>query len=617
MLPTSGELKAYWWVRSQYYFKREDAPFIQPVKPKCIDLQRCDSKVVDYVNVVEEDCTLVEQTKKPSCSTLDQVDAVINQGVPLVQQTPHVLRNVGSSYKGLIEPKIIDTVDLLCKQLIYVRPEMEGMFDKLKSKVIDTLTTTLESVRNHAEVVEAEVVNCETNLVECPLVEKDVGVLRVAVDSCDMNLVYCPVVHKENLEPKHFTFTDTQPSTMEHLVNAYAFVSPPFPFYDSPKADKCVEPAQDTNDTDGDYMDFDNKPSQYCLDNMSIGIEKDTQNGELTVTLKRLEQCESVLMSAPPGWKVDWQAPLVGVVVDLVDHHCKDVSGVMRCVVCWRKANRVSGGTVLVCPGLMVLIVLCADLIGTPELDESCEDCDQGDVLRTYFQIHTWGGGWAGGDQDTTLEGMVGGCDVIIILYDEGGGGAVLGFWFKGSGMVLGGVKAGALLWEWVIIWGGDKGKKIKKIANENSNFDTLLKDGNMNLDKLIADVTKFENKFLQMIKASEVNVVKGDGKPVLGKVFEAIGRIKKPEIFKQALYMQQRPKTPQVKKKRKSFNLKPFDFPLSTPSKLDGSQETLQPFKEVLRRLCKSNPNKVTVPTCMKCFLRNSVGPKQMYKFP
>ncbi|GKA11344.1 hypothetical protein Tco_0690777, partial [Tanacetum coccineum] len=285
LLPTSGELKADWLVHSQYYFKGEDAPFIQLVKLKCIDFQRCDSKVVDYVNDVQEDCTLVEQTKNPSCSTPVQVDAVINQDVPLVQGTPHVLGNVGSSYKGLLEPKIIDTIDLLCKQLIDVRPDMEGMVDQLKSKVIDTLTTTLKSARKHVEVVEAEVVNCETNLVECLFVEKDVGVLRVVVHSCDMNLVDYPVVHKENSEPKYFTFTDTQPSIMEHLVNACAFVSPPFPFYDSPKAKKCVEPTQDTNDTDDDYMDFENDPSQYCLDNMTIGIEEDTQNGELTVSL--------------------------------------------------------------------------------------------------------------------------------------------------------------------------------------------------------------------------------------------------------------------------------------------------------------------------------------------
>ncbi|GJX94717.1 RNA-directed DNA polymerase, eukaryota, reverse transcriptase zinc-binding domain protein [Tanacetum coccineum] len=413
LLPTSGELKADWWVRSQYYFKGEDAPFIQSVKPKCIDLQRCDSKVADYVN-----------------------------GVPLVQRTPRVLRNVGSSYKGLIEPKIIDTVYLLCKQLIDVRPEMEGMFDKLKSKVIDTLTTTLESARNHAEVVEAKVVNCETNLVECPLVEKDVGVLRVAVDSCDMNLVDCPVVHKENSEPKHFMFTDTQPSTMEHFL------------------------MHDTNDTNDNYMDFDNNPSQYCLDNMSIGIEKDTQNGELTVTLYEEPQKETA----------------------------------------------------------------------------KCSE-------------HTEKMGLRGED---------------------------------------------------------------KQIANENSDFDTLLKDGNMNLDKLIADVTKSENKSLQMIKASEVNVVKGDGKPVLGNVFENIGRIKKPGIFKQLPYMQQRPTTPQVKKKRKRFNnLNPIEFSLTAPSEHDCSQQTLQPFKEVLRRNCKSNPTKVTVPACMKSFLRNGIRPKQLYKFP
>ncbi|GJS44564.1 hypothetical protein Tco_0594685 [Tanacetum coccineum] len=170
------------------------------------------------------------------------------------------------------------------------RPEMEGMVDQLKSKVIDTLTTTLESVPKHAEVVEAEVVNCETNLVECPLVEKDVIVLRVVIDSCDMNLVDCPVVHKENSEPKRFTFIDTQPSTMEHLVNACAFVSPPFPFYDSPKADKCVEPAQDTNDTDDDYMDFENDPSQ---------------NGELTISLYEEPQKETAKCSEDGNMNLD------------------------------------------------------------------------------------------------------------------------------------------------------------------------------------------------------------------------------------------------------------------------------------------------------------------------
>nr|GEV18164.1 hypothetical protein [Tanacetum cinerariifolium] len=254
-------------------------------------------QVVDYVNGVQDDCTLVEQTKKPSCSTPVQVDAIINQ------------------------------VDLLCKQLIDVRPEMEGMVDQLKSKVIDTLTTTLETARKHAEVVEAEVVNCEKNLVECP-----------------------------------------------------------------PKANKCVAPAQDTNDTDDGYMDFENDPSQYCLDNMTISIEEDTKNGELIVSLYKEPQKETAKCS-----------------------------------------------------------------------------------------------------KHTEKMGLRG---------------------------------------------------KINK-AYKNSGFDTFLKDGNMNLDKLIADVTKSENKY--MIKASEVNVVKGDGKPVLGKLFENIRRIKKSGLFKQLSYMQQRPTTPQV----------------------------------------------------------------------
>nr|GEX73558.1 transposase, MuDR, MULE transposase domain protein [Tanacetum cinerariifolium] len=310
--------------------KGEDAPFIQSVKPKCINFQICESKVADCVNVVQEDCTLVEQTKKPSCLTHVQVDAVINQDVPLVQGTPQVLGNVGSSYKGLLEPKIINTVDLLCKQLIDVRPEMKRMFDQLKSKVIDTLTT-FESACKHAEVVEAEFVNCEINLVECPLVEKDVGVLRVVVDSCDMNLMDCPVVLQrhckinrekvtvstcmksflrngfrpkqlykftwvnydivvdehfrlallglnenktgwmlDDVEPKHFTFTDIQPSTMEHLVNACAFVSPPLAFYDNLKADKCVEPAQV-------YFPLNNPKTHWAL------VELELRTGVITV----------------------------------------------------------------------------------------------------------------------------------------------------------------------------------------------------------------------------------------------------------------------------------------------------------------------------------------------
>ncbi|GJX19698.1 hypothetical protein Tco_0222375 [Tanacetum coccineum] len=192
-----------------------------------------------------------------------------------------------------------------------------------------------------------------------PVVEKDVGVLRAAVVSYEMNLGHCLVDQEDISDPKNLTYRDTQPSTMEHLVNACAFVSPPLPL--SLKADKFVEPAQVTSDID-DYMDIENDPSNYCLDNLSIGIEEDTQNGELTIRLSH---------------------------------------------------------------------------------------------------------------------------------------------------------------------------------------------DGNMNLDNLIANATKSENKSLLMIKEYEVNVVKGDGKPVLGKVFKVIGRIKKPRIFKQAPYMQQRPTTPQVKKKQ------------------------------------------------------------------
>ncbi|GKB85180.1 hypothetical protein Tco_0957452 [Tanacetum coccineum] len=473
LVPTSKELKADLWVHSQYYFSGVDAPFIQSVKPKAIDFQRCESEVVDNVHAEEkvfprlenvpvdvvqkQDGPLVQQGKAPPCSTDVQADAVKKQDVPLVQETQDVLGYVGSSFKGRFDPKIMDIVELLCKQLIDVRPEMKGMVDQLKKKVIDSLTTIVESVVEHvgvpqAEVVnckmnfvdclvvekddgvvqakvvnyemnlvdcpvvekdvgvvQGEVVNCEMNLVDCPVVEKDVGVVQGEVVNCEMNLVDCPVVEKDVSDPKKLSCRDTQPSPLDHLINACAYVSPPLPFYDILKADNFGEPSQVNNDFD-DYMDIKNDPSKYCLDNMTIGIEEDTRSGELTVSL------------------------------------------IMK------------------------------------KIDFMLED---------------------------------------------------------------------------------------NEIVNENNDFDKLLKDGNINIDKLIADVTNSANQsiWLQMIKASEVNVVKGDGKPILGKVFEAIGRIKKPD--------------------------------------------KLQPFKEVLRRHCKSNPNKVTIPTCMKSFLRNGVGPKQMYKFP
>nr|GEW93149.1 hypothetical protein [Tanacetum cinerariifolium] len=153
---------------------------------------------------------------------------------------------------------------------------MKGTINPLKLKVIDILTTTFESASNPVEVIEAKVVNCEANLVDFLVVEKDVGVVRTVVVSCEINLVDCLVLHEDIFYPNNLTYRDTQPSIMEHLVNAYAFVSPPLTFSDSLKPNKFVEPAQVTNGID-DCMDIENDPSKYCLDNMTIGIEEDTQ----------------------------------------------------------------------------------------------------------------------------------------------------------------------------------------------------------------------------------------------------------------------------------------------------------------------------------------------------
>nr|GEU56286.1 hypothetical protein [Tanacetum cinerariifolium] len=258
---TFEELKADWWVRNQYYFNRVDALFIQSIKPKAIDFQRCESEVVDYflaeeefflrlenvpVDVVKKhDGLLVQQGKAPPCSTVVQAD----------------------------------------------------------TKVIDSLTTAAESVVEHVGVAQAEVFNCDMNLVECPVVdkdvrvvqgevvnfemnlvdclvvEKDVGVVQGEVVNYEMNLVDCPVVEKDVSDLKN-----TQPSLLDHLINACANVNPPLPLYDTLRDNNFGETSQVNNDLD-DYMDIKNDPSKYCLDNMTIGIEEDTRSGELTLSL--------------------------------------------------------------------------------------------------------------------------------------------------------------------------------------------------------------------------------------------------------------------------------------------------------------------------------------------
>ncbi|GJZ20109.1 TMV resistance protein N [Tanacetum coccineum] len=190
-------------------------PFIQAVKPKVSDFQRYESEVVDYVHA-EEEVFLRPQ----------------NVPVDVVQKQDG---DVSSYFKGRFEPKIMDAVDLLCKQVIDVRPEMKGMVDELRTMVIDSLTTIVESVVENARVVQAEVVNGETNLVDCPVVE---------------NVVY---------DPKNLSYRDTQPSSLDHQINT------------------CVN-----NDLD-DYIDIEKEPSKYCLDNMTISIKEETGNGEFTV----------------------------------------------------------------------------------------------------------------------------------------------------------------------------------------------------------------------------------------------------------------------------------------------------------------------------------------------
>ncbi|GKG57591.1 hypothetical protein Tco_0587189, partial [Tanacetum coccineum] len=70
------------------------------------------------------------------------------------------------------------------------------MVDQLKTKLIDSLTTTVESVVEHVGVAPAEVLNYEINLVDCLVVEKDVGVVQGEVVNYKMNLVDCLIVEK-------------------------------------------------------------------------------------------------------------------------------------------------------------------------------------------------------------------------------------------------------------------------------------------------------------------------------------------------------------------------------------------------------------------------------------
>nr|GFB68602.1 hypothetical protein [Tanacetum cinerariifolium] len=53
----------------------------------------------------------------------------------------------------------------------------------------------------------------------------------------------------------------------------------------------------DTINTNDNFTDNEDNPSQYCLDNMEIGIEEDSHNDELTVSLYDEPQKETAKCS--------------------------------------------------------------------------------------------------------------------------------------------------------------------------------------------------------------------------------------------------------------------------------------------------------------------------------
>nr|GEV25191.1 hypothetical protein [Tanacetum cinerariifolium] len=153
--------------------------------------------------------------------------------------------------------QLLEDVDSPFKEIIDVIPALVGRVDELRTKLVQTLTPN--------------VIPKETKTSKLPLFN----------DSRKPN--------NSKGDQNNYYYQKSQPGSLQHLLNALEPKLPPD--VACLRLDNVDEPHFDTTVKDNtemkDNIDVDNKDGKYCLDDMSIGFEEDSSNGEINANLDR------------------------------------------------------------------------------------------------------------------------------------------------------------------------------------------------------------------------------------------------------------------------------------------------------------------------------------------
>ncbi|PWA91110.1 phospholipase-like protein [Artemisia annua] len=264
LVPNDKEMQQLWFIRSMAFLRGEDAPFIQAVLPNGVvhDKQGAPSIVGEVVQSLNKD-VITDVEPKENCVENDGVQDVVVQGVgeehDVIQEAYQQL--LGDSAEKNVVPescKLMDAFEALCIEIVDVQPELVPKLKKMNAME-----------KKHEEV------NVQHNDVVSETSHGVVGVVDKI--TCD---------------------ADTQPSTLNFLIDALAFANDPpsMPVFDCPGPDKG-------NHDTADYMDVEKQLPKYSLENMTAGFEEDNiSTTDPLVTAHEEEQkqnmCAATAMSA-------------------------------------------------------------------------------------------------------------------------------------------------------------------------------------------------------------------------------------------------------------------------------------------------------------------------------
>ncbi|GJU71443.1 hypothetical protein Tco_1262848 [Tanacetum coccineum] len=222
LTPTNKELKEPWLICSLSFTRGEDVPFIQAVKP---------GENVDEAPILNEESIEID----------DKSGAIDDHDPTAATESNKLLEDVNSLFK-----EVIDGI-----------PDLVGGVDELKTKLVQTLTYNVSPQ-------ETEVGNTSR---PTPFDDS----MKLNYFKGDQNNCY---------------YQESQQGLLQTL-NVFEPELPPD--VSCFNAIMWIEPHCDANSKDNaemkETMDVDIEDGKYCLDDMSIGFEEDTSNGEIKVTL--------------------------------------------------------------------------------------------------------------------------------------------------------------------------------------------------------------------------------------------------------------------------------------------------------------------------------------------